>query len=144
MSSISSVSSNSDASQADSLTNFQQIKSDFQTLASAIQSGNISSAQQAYAALQKDAPALFQGASSQGGSSDPLASALSSLGTALQSGSITSAQQALAALQQTVQGHHHHHHKAGQEQTPAVTVGSGEAQASASGTSNSGGFSAVA
>jgi hypothetical protein len=145
MSSIDSVSSSSDTSQTGTVPNFQQIKSDFQALASALQSGNVSSAQQAYAALQKDAPGLFQSNSSQGSSSsDPLASALSSLGTALQSGNLANSQQAFAALQQTVQGHHHHHHKGGDDQSPAVTVGSDETQASSSSTSSSTGFSALA
>jgi hypothetical protein len=108
MSSVSSTASTPYASQTGSTASFKQIQSDFQALQSALQSGNVSSAQTAYSALQKDAPELFQSSSSS--STNPLSSALSSLGTALQSGNLSDAQTAMASLTQALKGHHHHHH----------------------------------
>ncbi len=74
----------------------------FGQLTSAIQSGNLSAAQSAYATL------------SQGTSNDPnspFAQALSTIGNALQSGNLSDAQQALATLQQQMQGSKGAHHQ---------------------------------
>jgi hypothetical protein len=111
MSSISSVSSGTDIFQSAVQPNNKQIKNDFKALATALQSGNLSDAQQAYATLQKDAPNLFNSNSSSsqaGAQNNPLAA----IGTALQAGDITSAQTAFSTLQQSQKtgGHHHHHH----------------------------------
>jgi hypothetical protein len=81
---------------------------DFEQLASSLQSGNLTNAQQAYsslAALIKNVP-----------SNSPTATAFKALGQALQSGNLQGAQQAFATLQQDVTqviqgafgGHHHH------------------------------------
>ena len=70
----------------------QSRRSEFQQLFSSIQSGNLSSAQQAYAAL------FPSGAPSDAGTS-PIGQDLSTIGQALQSGSVTAAQQALTKLQ---------------------------------------------
>lgn len=86
------------------------MQQNFQALAQAIQSGNLSSAQQAYASLTQNAPAQTANETSNG-QTDPFAA----IGSALQSGSISSAQTALQGLQQTMKAHHGHHHKA-QEQ----------------------------
>ena len=99
-------------------TGFQQQIQDFKALASALQSGDLSAAQTAFAAFQKDI---------QGNSQSPQAAALSdsnsqlgkdfqALQSALQSGDLSSAQQAFATLQQdlkTTHHHHHHHHSGG-------------------------------
>jgi hypothetical protein len=75
----------------------------FGQLTSAIASGNLSAAQNAYAAF------------TQAGGNDPnspIAQAVSQIGDALQSGDIGKAQAALSALQQQMQamkGAHHHH-----------------------------------
>jgi uncharacterized phage infection (PIP) family protein YhgE len=79
----------------------------FGQLTGAIQSGDLSAAQSAFAALTQAQP-------NQG--SGPFSQALSQIGDALQSGDIGKAQQALAALQQQMQamkGAHHHHGPAG-------------------------------
>jgi outer membrane protein assembly factor BamD (BamD/ComL family) len=97
-----------------------QVQSDFQALGKALQSGNLTVAQQAYATLQQDLPA------SQSSSSATSSNPLSAVGQALQSGNLTAAQQAFAALK----GHHHghHHHGGGSAvsapaSTPTATTG---------------------
>ncbi|MBF0551019.1 MAG: hypothetical protein HQK60_10830, partial [Deltaproteobacteria bacterium] len=99
---------------------FQQRKQDFNALSTALSSGDITSAQSAFATLQKDMPNFMQsggGGTSQNGSQntamtfgDALSSARSArfqqrkqdfnaLSTALSSGDIKSAQSAFASLQ---------------------------------------------
>jgi hypothetical protein len=141
MSTVTSSTSASGASQSAGALNFQQVKSDFQALSTALQSGDLSGAQQAYASLQKDAPALFQSASSQGtNSSNPLEAALGSIGSALQSGSLASAQQAFSSLQNTPHRHHHRGHGGGLPDAAVSTSG----QDSSTGGAVSVGFSAIA
>jgi hypothetical protein len=147
MSSVSSVSANQYASQASGTANFQQIQSDFKSLTSALQSGDLNGAQQAYAALKKDAPELFQNNSAT--STNPLANALSALGSALQSGNLTGAQTAMSSLQQAVRGHHHHHRD--DDSATAITASpvspigeSGESSEASSNADASSGFSALA
>ena len=127
--SISAVSSNVTAYQTNTQNSFQQRRADFQQLAQALQSGDLSGAQQAFAALQQAGSS--SGTQGQGsppsGQNNPLASDLSTLGQALQSGDLSSAQKAFATLQQDMQGmrqaHHHHHH--GGVQGAAASVVSG-------------------
>jgi thioredoxin-like negative regulator of GroEL len=101
MTSISAASSASQ--QLPSSNDSAAIRGAFGQLTSALQSGDLSSAQSAYTTL------------SQAAGSDPnnpLSSALQQIGTALQSGDLGQAQQALSQLQQQMQashGHHHHH-----------------------------------
>lgn len=146
MSSVSSLLPNTNTSQATGAPNFQQIQSDFQSLSTALQSGNLANAQQAYSALKSAAPELFQ--TSSPSSSDPLTSALTSIGSALQSGDITGAQTAMASLQQAAKGHHHHHHGTGSTtDSAASTTAQTEAEGSQATTSSSGSsssFSALA
>ncbi len=78
----------------------------FAQLAQAIQSGDTSAAQQAYAAFTQS-PA-GQAASSNPNS--PLGQALSQIGQSLQSGDVSGAQQALTSLKSA---HGHHHHRGG-------------------------------
>ena len=109
-------------------TNFRQGVQDFQSLASALQSGNLSGAQSAFSSLEQDLPGISQvlqagaNSSASGTSTNPIGQALQSLSSALQSGDISGAQQAFASLQQGLQatqgtGHahrgHHHHHSSG-------------------------------
>ena len=101
----------------------------FGQLISAIQSGDLSAAQSAYATLT-------QGGSNSG--NGPFAQALSQIGDALQSGDIGKAQAALASLQQQMQAlkgshhhHGHHHHAADDTQTAsAATTTSSDSTAS--------------
>ena len=83
----------------------------FQQLGKALASGDLSAAQQAFSALQQNAPqqaASAQGSQTAQGSTGQ--NAIAALGTALQSGNLAAAQQAFAQIQQT-SGHHHHHHR---------------------------------
>jgi hypothetical protein len=107
----------------------QQIQ-DFQGLASAVQSGDLSTAQTALTAFQKDIQNNPQG---------PLATALSdpnsqiskdfqALQTALQSNDATSAQSAFATFAQDLQAlhhHRHHHDKADSDSTQSTANTSG-------------------
>ena len=91
----------------------------FGQLTGAIQSGDLSAAQSAFAALTQAQP-------NQG--SGPFSQALSQIGDALQSGDIGKAQQALAALQQQMQAmkgahhHHGHHHGGGGDKSQSASA----------------------
>src|SRR5579871_1411377 len=71
-----------------------QKKSDFQQLVTAVQSGNLQQAQQAFTAISQNAPANSSSQTSQA-SSD-----FQAIGKALQSGDVSGAQKALSNLQQ--------------------------------------------
>ena len=75
---------------------WQQRKQDFTSLVSAAQSGDISTAQTAYASLTANR-------------TPPANSPLAALGAALQSGDPAAVQTAATALQSARGGHHHHH-----------------------------------
>jgi hypothetical protein len=84
-------------------------------LAKAINSGNLTGAQQAFAQLSQTLGGNSNGGGSSGSNTnkpnDPFSQALDAIGQALQSGDIGGAQQALASLQQQAQsGRAHHHH----------------------------------
>lgn len=106
MSTVSGVSPN-DAT----LTNWQemaqQFKTNFSNLAQAIQSGDLSSAQKAFAALTQNTP-------SNANSQSTIQSDYDALSKALQSGDMNAAKTAFAKLQQDMQNlrktHHHHKH----------------------------------
>ena len=84
------------ASQSASVSSWQQQQQDLKALTSALQSGNLPAAKQAYAALTAN------GAPS---SNSPLAQ----VGQALQSGNLGAAQAAMQKAQASHGGHHHHH-----------------------------------
>jgi hypothetical protein len=73
---------------------FAKAQQDFQDLGKALQSGNLSEAQKAFARLQEDAP-------SQGGQ-NPLSSKIDSLGKALDSGDLKGAQEAYSQIEETI------------------------------------------
>ncbi|MGA3115010.1 MAG: hypothetical protein ABSF90_11340 [Syntrophobacteraceae bacterium] len=87
------------------------INSDFNTLAQSLQSGNLTGAQQAFAALQQDIQSIghTQGgqqtsqSSQQTSQTSQQSNPLSTLANALQSGDLAGAQQAFAALMQDAQ-----------------------------------------
>ena len=83
---------------------FQQ---NLEALSQAVQSGNLSGAQQAYAVLTQSAQAQGPNGASNG-QSNPFQQGLAAIGNALQSGSISDAQSALQNLQQTMKAHHGH------------------------------------
>lgn len=91
------------------------VSQNFQQLAQALQSGDLSSAQAAYTTLTQNLPnKTADGASSQ---NTPFQQGLAAIGTALQSGNLSGAQQALQTLQSQMKGAHHgHHHHHSQSQ----------------------------
>ena len=127
--SVSGISSVTDFSQTNSVqTKFKQMKDDFQQLGQALQSGDLSGAQSAFASLLPLFPnssssansqtqsAAASSASSSGNGTSSITSDLSALGQALQSNDLTGAQYDFLKLMQDIQsiggGHHrHHHHK---------------------------------
>jgi hypothetical protein len=117
---VTGVSSATSSYQAQFSTGFRQTMQDFRALGSALQSGDLSSAQSAFATLQKDiqnSPRLQQ---LVGDTSTQAGKDFQALQSALQSGDLSSAQKAFASLQQDFQsmrqvsgaqvhGHRHHH-----------------------------------
>lgn len=112
----------------------------FNQLSQALQSGDLSAAQQAYASLSQ----LPQVQNSQ---NTILTQGLSAIGTALQSGNVNGAEQAFTSMQQqwrsSVQAssgatgntqqagghHHHHHHSGGASDASALSASSGTSSA---------------
>src|SRR5689334_15324602 len=95
---ISAISS----SNASSLSTFQQDRQAFNQLTSALQSGDLTAAQNAYNTLASSPMAQGNG---------PFAQAIQQIGKDLQAGdaaSLADAQKVLSSLQQA-RGHHHHH-----------------------------------
>jgi hypothetical protein len=89
------------ASQTSSFQNYRQA---FTQLTNALQSGDMTAAQNAYNTLASAPMAQGNG---------PFAQALQQIGKDLQSNNLSDAQNTLAQLQQQQQahrGHHHHHH----------------------------------
>jgi hypothetical protein len=112
-------------------------KSDFAALFSAVQSGDMTSAQQALTQLQADQQAVYGPASPSGSASattatsstnssgSPVQNDLQSLISAVKAGDPAAAQKALSTLQGDLKalggGHHHHHHHGGGS-APAPTT----------------------
>jgi len=105
--SISPLSTNllSDLSQQHRQNPFQEIKQDFNQLASALQSGNLTDAQSAYSNIQQLLGGNQGSSNSSTGSSgsNPIQNDFAALGQALQSGDLTEAQSAFSQLQSDVQ-----------------------------------------
>ncbi len=132
--SISGISASTDpyeAYQANGQNNLTQFRQDFQDLASALQSGDLSGAQKVFTTLQQLLPNPSAGnqtsTGQQGNGQNPFAADFSALDQALKSGNLKNAQDAFAKLQQDMQSvkghHHHHHHKAsGSTQSVAPTT----------------------
>ena len=113
---VSNTSAATGVSAADYQAQFKQTRADFQAIAAALQSGDLTQAQQAFAQLQKDNPRLAQALTAASSASDsPRLADLKSLAAALKSGDVSGAKQAFAQLQrdtQAVAGKHHHHQAA--------------------------------
>ncbi|WP_162232258.1 hypothetical protein [Methylogaea oryzae] len=88
---------------------WQQRRESFNQLASALQSGDLKSAQQAFSTLTPNSTAA----------TDPN-SPLAKLGKALQSGDINAAQQAFSTLRSG--GRHHHHHQQPSDTSASVST----------------------
>ena len=96
--------------QATTTANWQQNQQNYKTMVNAIQSGNLTTAQTAYAALTA-------------GKTPPANSPLAQLGQAIASGSPAAAQQALQTLQAARGASHHHHHAVDPSTMPAAQAG---------------------
>ena len=102
----------------------KQFQQEFQQLGTDLQSGNLTTAQSDYAALQPSSSATQTSSSPNTGS---IAQAFNQLGTDLQSGNLTAAQQDYSTIQQDAQNqssqvhHHHHHHGGGGSQENAIS-----------------------
>ncbi|HUW36532.1 MAG TPA: hypothetical protein VMV91_04300 [Rhodocyclaceae bacterium] len=112
--SVSNVSLDSGVTQSAWQPSRHRALQDFDQLFQAMQSGSLSGAQQAYAALQQLQPAVAAASSGSAAATgsvatvaatdgNPVSSDWSSLGIALQSGSLSSAQGAFAKLQQDLE-----------------------------------------
>ena len=118
---ISSISSGSTAHRTSALNkknSLQQRSSDFSSLASALSTNNLSSAQNAFSALQKDAQSIpaTQGSSQATTQSlQQVQSDARALAASLASGNVGAAQKAFATLKQdSTKAHlHAHHHGSG-------------------------------
>jgi hypothetical protein len=134
---VSSVFSATSLYQPENQALFQQQAQDFNTLASALQSGNLSTAQSAFTSWQQDLTSIAppnQQSTQQSqpfGSNSQANSDFQSLSSALQSGDISSAQQAFANLKQDLQSsgssgsvhRHHHHHRTGTQNNSNTGIG---------------------
>jgi hypothetical protein len=121
---------------------FQQRRQDFNSLASALQSGDLSSAQSALAAFQKDLPSTSQANASQPfGQNSQANTDFQRLQSALQSGDLSGAQKAFASLKtdfQPAQGAHgHHHHRRAGNAAGSNAGGSSSSSSSSASTSSS-------
>jgi hypothetical protein len=118
---VSGVCAGNNTYQSTLQSNVKQRQQDFQSLADALQAGNLQGAQQAFAALQKDRSASPQVAavtgSQQAGQSNPLHQDIQALQSALQANDLPGAHKALTTFQQDLQqaghAHHRHHHGGG-------------------------------
>lgn len=136
---ISGVSSSNSIYQTGLTSQMAQRQQDFQSLANALQSGNLADAQKAFAQLQSDGLKTGQTQSSNS-QSNSQSSPLQALATALQNGDLSGAQQAFSQLQQGMNAHHHHHHHqgAGSSQTNSTSqvtssTGTGDSTSSTGG-----------
>ena len=139
---ISSISLNSDYSPSYSINSSdglkQQRQQDFKSIANALQSGDLSTAQSAFASLLQTFPnssspvnnltqnATAASATGSGNSANSVSSDLSALGQAIQSGDLTGAQNDFSKLMRDMQsiggGHHHHHHYKTSANAPQTTT----------------------
>ena len=146
---ISSVSSTTNSTQSVDAQAVQKNIQDFKALASALQSGDLTTAQSAFAAWQKDMTGSQQSATGFG-ATDTLSQDIQSLQSALQSNDITSAQKAFSQLVQDLQSahksHHHHHHRSVQENDNGASTdqSSDTSSPTTSGQSNSTTLNAIA
>lgn len=99
---ISAVSSNLVSNLSQRKNPFQEIQQDFGQLANALETGDLSGAQSAYANIQQVLQGAAGGSSSTG--STTLQNDFASLGQALQSGDLSQAQSAFAQLQNDAGG----------------------------------------
>lgn len=152
MSAISSISSATNSFQSPSLNGFDQAIKDLKSIGTALQSGDLSSAQSALTAFQQAQPASTQAPGSQPfGQNSQANTDYKSLTTALSSGDISAAQKAFASLktdlkstQSAHKGRHHHHAASATETPTTATASTTGTTANSSTTGNVSGLNAVA
>ncbi|HTI69365.1 MAG TPA: hypothetical protein VMF06_05340 [Candidatus Limnocylindria bacterium] len=105
---VSGTASSASLYSADTQNTWKQRRQDFKSLESALQSGDLSSAQTAFSAVQKDIKSSPPGTKGKDPfSNNPQASRdFQALQSALQSGDLASAQKAFASFQTDVKGAH--------------------------------------
>jgi ribosomal protein S20 len=120
---------------------FKQRGQDFKALGTALQSGDLAGAQQAFAALQKDTQTIQSAQSQPSGQNSPGSQDFKTLESALNSGDLSGAQKAFATVQQDVQtarkshgGHGHHVHQAPAPQSTTQTDTDGTSSILSTGT----------
>lgn len=142
------ASGSSDATQAPAPSPAQQVQQDYAELSSALGTGNLTTAQSAFTALeqalqtQSGSTTSTASSTSSTSSDDPIANDLTALGKALSSGNLTQAQSAFSQLQSDIktaqqsaasqtqnstqgqrsEGRHHHHHWSGGSSNSSSTV----------------------
>lgn len=150
--SISNISSATNPFLTSMQSGIKQRNSDFSALGQALNTGDLSGAQQAFAAFQSDQQNLFSILQSQSSQQSNLQNGgtqqgnpLQALQQALSSGDLSGAQQAFAALQQTMtHGHHHHHHGGGvQNSTQSASLTSTGSDSDNDGDGNGNGSSSI-
>jgi outer membrane protein assembly factor BamD (BamD/ComL family) len=106
---LSGVFSNGSSSGINSVKqNFRQA---FQNLAQALQAGDLSGAQKAFAQIQQEWSSIGKEGNRGGtGESNSQNSLFQGLANALQKGDLSSAQQIFSQIQQNMKAHHHHRH----------------------------------
>ena len=117
--SVSGISLNTNSYLTDSWQDkLTQVKDAAQKLGQALKSGDLTSAQQVLASLQKLLPSS-SGSQAQSSTQSTLATDVSALGEALQSGDLSKAKDAYATLQKDMQAARKHHHYSGAAESTA-------------------------
>jgi hypothetical protein len=124
MSNISSISGSTTPYQISNQADFTQFVQDFKGIGSALQAGDLSTAQSALATFQQDLQGNSQAPANQPfGKNNPANNDFQTLASALQAGDVKAAQKAFDSLQtdlKTARKGHHHHHSAGTTPTTAT------------------------
>jgi hypothetical protein len=124
MSNISSVSGTPTPYQLSNQDYLTQFVQDFKGIGSALQAGDLSTAQSALATFQQDLQGNSQASANQPfGKNSQANNDFQSLTSALQAGDVKAAQTAFASLQTDLKAArkgHHHHHSAGTTPTTAT------------------------
>jgi hypothetical protein len=152
MSSISNVSPATNPYPTPNLNGFDQAFKDLKSIGTALQSGDLSSAQSALTAFQQDQPAAAQSPASQPfGQNSQANTDYQTLTAALKSGDLSAAQKAFASLktdlkatQSAHKGHHHHHAPSATTSPTTVTTSTTGATASSSTASEESGLNVIA
>jgi len=116
----------SNVSSSNPLNPFEKQRQDFQSLANALQSGDLTGAQNAFKLLQQDAGG--KDGSNPNNQNNQLSQDFQTLSDALNFNDLSTAQKAFAAFQkdlqnvvQTRKGGHHHHHQAKSDPNDATS-----------------------